>query len=459
MLSLKVPPPPPWPHIAKIKKEKEEDEDEDEGPSQTPPLDQDVTITPGTNDYLSEGEGEEEGEEVKGETIQKLSEVVNKIRIPKIEHDWKTCISEIENVIKLQPTQEEYNDTVTRQNIEKYKDRLGRDLYECKVNLQKQDEDDKYKEQKRREKAQADFEKGFAMKYNLTPQSQPQSQPQPQPQPQSQHQLQSQSQPNYSSQRPSIQPPQPAFGLDMGEKKEVKKEGEKGIFSTLKSYIVGDKEKEEEEGEEGEEGERGIDKGQEEMIDAVNLYLKSAQDSAMPQTIDRDELKKIDNVIENYKELIENHDILDEKFSKYKETQRLKNFKDTSLINEKEETIENLTTIIKKLEKSLSTYKRNAEKKYIAQDELHSQELKQLEKDNKSENRKVHQFMQDILNERIDNANKIIKEITSETEEGTKQMKKKTTKKRTKSKSKSKSKSKGKKKKRTGKKARPKKGV
>ena len=52
-------------------------------------------------------------------------------------------------------------------------------------------------------------------------------------------------------------------------------------------------------------------------------------------------------LIENYKELIENHDILDEKFSKYKETQKLKNFKDTSLINEKEETIENLTIIIK----------------------------------------------------------------------------------------------------------------
>ena len=158
MLSLKVPPPPPWPHIAKIKKEKEEEEDE--GPSQTPPLDQDVTITPGTHEDLSEEEEEEgvEGEEeVKGKTIQKLSEVVNKIRIPKIEHDWKTCISEIENVINLQPTQDEYNDTVTRQNIEKYKDRLGRDLYECKVNLQKQDEDDKYKEQKRREKAQLLF--------------------------------------------------------------------------------------------------------------------------------------------------------------------------------------------------------------------------------------------------------------------------------------------------------------
>ena len=167
----------------------------------------------------------------------------------------------------------------------------------------------------------------------------------------------------------------------------------------------------------------------EEMIDAVNLYLKSAQDSAIPQVIDRDELKKIDNVIDNYKELIENHDILDEKFSKYKETQKLKNFKDNSLINDKQDTIENLTSIIKKLEKRLNTYKRNAEKKFIAQEELNLQEIEKIKRDKNSENRKVHQFMQDILNERIDNANKVIKELMVETEEGTKQLSKQKTKK------------------------------
>ena len=64
------------------------------------------------------------------------------------------------------------------------------------------------------------------------------------------------------------------------------------------------------------------------------------------------------------------------------------------LINDKQDTIENLTAIIKKLEKRLNTYKRNAEK-FIAQDELNLQEIEKIKRDKNSENRKtVHQFMQ-----------------------------------------------------------------
>ena len=196
------------------------------------------------------------------------------------------------------------------------------------------------------------------------------------------------------------------------------------------------------------------------MMEAVNLYLKSAQDTAMPQMISTNDIKNIDSVIDNYKELIENHDLLDEKFSKYKETQKLKNYKDSSLINEKQESIDNLTNIIKKLERTINNYKKNAEKKFVAQNELHAQELSTLEKENNDENKKVHKFMQDMLNERIDNANNVIKEIASETDEGVKQIKqvkgkktqkkkkktqkkKKKTQKKKKSKSKSKSKKKG----------------
>ena len=76
MLSLKVPPPPPWPHIAKIKKEEEdedEDEDEGEGPPQTPPLEQGLTITPGTHEDLSiEEEGEEGRRHYPASTKKKL---------------------------------------------------------------------------------------------------------------------------------------------------------------------------------------------------------------------------------------------------------------------------------------------------------------------------------------------------------------------------------------------------
>ena len=265
------------------------------------------------------------------------------------------------------------------------------------------------------------------MKYNLSPQSQSQPQSQPQsyyspPPPQSQ--------PYHSS----SSPPQQTLDVNMDQQRgEIKKGDEKkkeegGILSSIKSFFVDDKEEEEKEEEKKE--------SDEEMIDAVNLYLKSSQDTVIPQTIDHNELKRIDNVIENYKELIENHDILDEKFSKYKESQKLKNFKDTSLLNDKQDTIENLTSIIKKLERSLNTYKRNAEKKLIAQNELHLQEIKKIKNDNNNENRKIHKFMQDILNERIDNVNKVIKDLINETDEGKKLVKtrKKTKKKKRKKK-------------------------
>ena len=424
MLSLKVPPPPPWPHIAKI----EEGQPRKTLPGQDQKLEQ---IEPGkgeTPEQIEPGKDETpeqiEPDQVESgkTTIQKLSEVVNTIRIPKIEQDWNKCISEIEKVIKIQPTHQEYKDVDTRHTIEKYKDRLANDLYSCKINLKKKEEEDKILAQKKREIAQENFERGLAMKYNLAPQSQ--SSPQQPSQPSLQPSLQPSPQPSLQpSSQPSLQyQPQQASTI-VGEEKGEK--GEKGIFSTLKSYIVGDKEEEVDD----EEKQREEENEKEEMIDAVNLYLKSAQDSAIPQVIDRDELKKIDNVIDNYKELIENHDILDEKFSKYKETQKLKNFKDNSLINDKQDTIENLTAIIKKLEKRLNTYKRNAEKKFIAQEELNLQEIEKIKRDKNSENRKVHQFMQDILNERIDNANKVIKELMVETEEGTKQLSKQKTKK------------------------------
>ena len=62
----------------------------------------------------------------------------------------------------------------------------------------------------------------------------------------------------------------------------------------------------------------------EEMIDAINLYLRS-QDPSMPQSINISDVKGIDNLIERYKELIENHDNLENRFQKYRESQKIKN--------------------------------------------------------------------------------------------------------------------------------------
>ena len=46
-------------------------------------------------------------------------------------------------------------------NIENYKDRLGKDLYEGKISLKRKEKEDKLLAQRKREKAQDEFEKRF----------------------------------------------------------------------------------------------------------------------------------------------------------------------------------------------------------------------------------------------------------------------------------------------------------
>jgi hypothetical protein len=341
-------------------------------------------------------------------TEQRLTDTISSIRIPKINRKWKECISEIENVIDVKPTSDEYNNPETRRRIEHYKDRLGKELYECNANQQKKEEDDKLVEKKKRNKAQEDFEKRFESKYNLQPQSKGDSRPRPQ-------QPQPDMQPQQPQPRPEPRPePRPVFGLEIDgeesskleqthpkqeeEKKEEKKE--KGFFQSLFG-----KDEEEEEEEEGEE--------KEEMIDAINMYLKS-QDPSLPQTININDVKGIDNLIENYKELVENHETLSDNFQKVKENQRVKNVKDTSVINEQDDTIENLTNVVLKLEKQLTKYRLNAEKKFVAQEQLNEEDITKQLKEKDQESREIHKHMQSILNERVDTANKIIKGLTED---------------------------------------------
>ena len=55
---------------------------------------------------------------------------------------------------------------------------------------------------------------------------------------------------------------------------------------------------------------------------------------------------------------------------------KFKGYKNAVLLNQKQDDIDNLTNVVLKLEKSLRNYKKNAEKKFLAQNEIHSQELK-----------------------------------------------------------------------------------
>ena len=62
--------------------------------------------------------------------------------------------------------------------------------------------------------------------------------------------------------------------------------------------------------------------------------------------------------------------------------------------------------------------------KYMAQEQIHLDDIKLLEKEKNEESKTVHKYMQDILNERIDSANKIIQELTNDTNKAIKVSKK-----------------------------------
>lgn len=424
MLSLKVPPPPPWPHIFQATKGQEnttltvDNESSQDEPANQPQPNETTITSPQELQPVDIGEVEEEPTPpVNNTTEQTLSKTLNSIRIPMIEHDWKKCISEIEKVINLQPSHEEYNNPVTLRNIEQYKDRLGKNLYDCKINQQKKEDEDKLLLKKKRQKAQEELERGLELKYNLKPQqSQPQSQSYSQPQ--SQSQPQSYGETSWKEQPYSQLPSQQDYPQEISSQGEAetegepqkegvteKKEGDRGVLSKVKSFFTGD---------EIPEGQGEEEK--DDMVDTINSYLKSSYDPSLPETVHLDDIKGIDNLIDNYKELVENYDLLDERFQKYKESQRVKNFKNTSLINDKKETIDNLTSIVVKLEKALNDYKKTSEKKYVSQSKVHEKELEKLKKENDNENREVHKYMQGLLNERIDNANLAIKDIIDETE-------------------------------------------
>ena len=189
MLSLKVPPPPPWPHIFQATKGQENTplNVNNESIEGEPTIEQptDIIVSPPQVVQPTDDEGEDTPPQVGKTTEQILSDTLNSIRIPMIDRDWNKCISEIEKVIKLQPSHEEYNNPKTLRNIEQYKDRLGKNLYDCKINKQRKEEEDKSLEKRKRQKAQEDLERGLELKYNLRPQqSQSQSQQPQQPQPQ-----------------------------------------------------------------------------------------------------------------------------------------------------------------------------------------------------------------------------------------------------------------------------------
>ena len=404
MFSSSTPPPPP-PFLDKeIVKELQDDKEKDDTEKGISPFEPSPQFK-SLDDSI-------------GDTEKKLVETISSIRVPKINREWKKCISEIEKVIDIKPTDKEYNNFSSRKRIEQYKDRLGKDLYECKVNQKKKEENDKELEKLKRKKAQDEFEKRFEKKYNLQPnviQSSQKSEQTPQPQQSFQQPQQSFQQPQQiSEQQESSQPPQ------QDDEKDDEKDENKGFFSKIFGDSSEDEDSEDELDKVNQEND--LLEKKEEIVDSINMYLKS-QAPELSQNIDIRDIKGIDNLLEQYEDLVNNHEKLTDVFQKYKEKQKVNNVKNDHLLDEQEETIDNLTTIIVKLEKKIKTYKKNAEKKFIAQGELHEESLKKKDKELKKklkqkddESREIHKYMQSLLNERIETANNVIKELSDDTE-------------------------------------------
>jgi len=332
MFSSSTPPPPP-PFLDKeIVKELQDDKEKDDTEKGISPFEPSPQFK-SLDDSI-------------GDTEKKLVETISSIRVPKINREWKKCISEIEKVIDIKPTDKEYNNFSSRKRIEQYKDRLGKDLYECKVNQKKKEENDKELEKLKRKKAQDEFEKRFEKKYNLQPnviQSSQKSEQTSQPQQSFQQPQQSFQQPQQiSEQQESSQPPQ------QDDEKDDEKDENKGFFSKIFGDSSEDEDSEDELDKVNQEND--LLEKKEEIVDSINMYLKS-QAPELSQNIDIRDIKGIDNLLEQYEDLVNNHEKLTDVFQKYKEKQKVNNVKNDHLLDEQEETIDNLTTIIVKLEK------------------------------------------------------------------------------------------------------------
>ena len=94
MFSLSKQPPPPPPFLQNEKKVQFVEDDDDE--------DEEVKVSP----FLSP-----EKENVIGSTERALADTLSSIRVPKINREWKKCISEIEKVINKKPSDQEYNNS------------------------------------------------------------------------------------------------------------------------------------------------------------------------------------------------------------------------------------------------------------------------------------------------------------------------------------------------------------
>jgi len=203
---------------------------------------------------------------------------------------------------------------------------------------------------------------------------------------------------------PERLPEQPSPQPPIKEKK-----GEKGgILGKMKSFIGI-----EEEGKEGEEVDKQGKKIEEDTLDQMVDFMENIfEDDNVQAKLRSEDVRKVDDVIENWQSLYREHEELEDKL---KQQQQLYDYKETEfdkLLDQKDETIDQLSSRLVNLQSQLKKFKNSCKKKIEGIQALEEQN----DVEDLRENTEVFDLAISEFNERIKECKNELRRISQEKE-------------------------------------------
>ena len=140
------------------------------------------------------------------------------------------------------------------------------------------------------------------------------------------------------------------------------------------------------------------------MLEELNKYIETSQSE-----VDINSVSKLDQVIDDYKKLVMDHSLLEEKYNKEIQLGDLKEIEYDESKKELEEQNVRLASIINKLEKNIRTTKAVCEKNI----QLKSDECSKDKRTINRENKELFDYVFDLYNSKINLCNRNITELGS----------------------------------------------
>ena len=164
-----------------------------------------------------------------------------------------------------------------------------------------------------------------------------------------------------------------------------------GIFSGLSSFFYGDSSEEKEE-------------KKDDMLEELNKYIETSNTE-----VSVDSVSKLDQVIDDYKKLVMDHSMLEEKYNKEIQLGELKDIEYDESKKELEDQNIRLASIINKLEKNIRTTKAVCEKNIKLKSDECSKDKRKLNRENKE----LFDYVFNLYNSKINLCNRNITELGS----------------------------------------------